>query len=271
MYKKKTAELALIREGGQILGEILESLMSLVQPGVSAWEIDQEAERRIRAAGGIPAFKGYKTRRSDPPFPSTICASVNEEVVHGIATKEKILKDGDIFSIDIGMQYPAGSQKGAQGNGFFTDTAVTVAVGRIPEHVATLVQATQHSLEKGIVAMRIGGTIADIGKAIEMAIKPHGYGIVRDLVGHGVGHALHEDPRVSNYYEEELEQWELVPGVVIAIEPMITLGEEDVVVADDGWSILTQDRSLSAHFEHTVIMTADGPEVVTRRPHEKIQ
>lgn len=262
MYTKTEREVQLILEGGKIIGEILEKLESMVTPGISAWEIDQEAERLIVEAGGRPAFKGYRTRRSEPPFPSTICASVNAEVVHGIATKDKILKDGDIFTIDIGMQYPADG-------GFYTDTAVTIPVGEINEDIKKLLKATQRSLFKGIEQVKVGNTIADIGKAVQNYIEPFGYGIVRDLVGHGVGHEVHEEPRVPNYYEKELENWVLKPGVVIAIEPMITMGDYMVETAQDGWTITTSDKSLNAHYEHTIVVTEDGPVIATLRPSEK--
>jgi methionyl aminopeptidase len=261
MYVKKPAELKTIRAGGKLMGEILEKLAGFVKPGVSAWELDQEAERMILDAGGAPAFKGYRGRPNDPPFPSTICVSVNEEVVHGMATKDKIIRSGDVFSIDIGMQWPASK-------GYFVDTAITMAVGKVSKATQQLIDVTQEALKVGIEAIRNGKTIADIGRAVQQYIQPYGYGIVRDLVGHGVGHAVHEEPRVPNYYDKELEQWSLQPGVVIAIEPMITLGDYHVKTADDGWTIVTTDGSLSAHFEHTVIITKDGPEVVTRRPSE---
>jgi methionyl aminopeptidase len=261
-YIKKPAETKLIAEGGKLMGEILENLTKLLKPGISAWEIDMEAERMIRAAGGIPAFKGYRGRRSDPPFPSTVCFSRNEELVHGIATKDKIVKNGDIVTIDIGMQYPKQA-------GFFTDTAVTVILGKQPPEVLKLLEVTQEALEVGIRAAQPGATVASIGKAIEQYVKSQGkYGIVRDLVGHGVGHAVHEEPRVPNFYDKALENWVLEPGVVIAIEPMITLGSAEVETADDGWTITPVDRSLNAHFEHTLIITKDGNEVATRRPSE---
>lgn len=275
MYIKKPQELALIREGGLLMGEILEKLIPMVKAGVSGLEIDTEAERLIREVGGIPAFKGYRSRRSDPPFPATICFSRNEEVVHGIPTKTNIIQDGDIVTLDIGMQYPMsgpqflGSKKGIK-TGYFTDTAVTVAVGKIPEKTQTLMDVTRQAMEVGIAAAQPGKTVASIGRAIEDYVRAQGkYGIVEDLTGHGVGHAVHEDPPVPNYYEKNLEDWILQPGVVIAIEPMITLGTHRVDIARDGWTISTADKSLSAHFEHTLIITESGPEVVTRRPHEQ--
>ncbi len=261
MYIKKQQEIEKIIEGGRLMGEILEQLAAMVRPGLSAWELDRIAEEMIVKAGGKPAFKGYKTRFNDPPFPSTICASINHELVHGIAHKEKILKEGDIFSIDIGMQYPAK-------NGFFTDTAVTVAVGKIDKKLQKLLDATYKALNIGIAVAKAGNTVADIGVAIEQYINPLGYGIVRDLVGHGVGHAVHEEPRVPNFYDKELESWILKPGVVIAIEPMITLGSYEVETEADDWTISTVDKSLNAHFEHTIVITEDGPVIATKRPSE---
>ncbi|KKW42245.1 MAG: Methionine aminopeptidase [Candidatus Magasanikbacteria bacterium GW2011_GWA2_56_11] len=274
MYVKKPHEIELIIEGGRLMGDVLDRLSGMIKPGVSAWEIDQAAEAMIRAAGGAPAFKGYRGRKSDPPFPSTLCFSVNEELVHGIATKEKIVKDGDLVSLDIGMEYPAGQNSKAKnqksGRGYFTDTALTVAVGKVPEKIQKLLRVTEQALEAGIEASRPGRTVADIGRAIEQYVYQQGrYGIVRDLVGHGVGHAVHEEPRVPNYYDEDLETWILRPGVVIAIEPMISLGSYQVKVARDGWTISTADQSLNAHFEHTIVITEDGPLVATRRPSER--
>lgn len=267
-YIKTKEEIQYIKEGGKKMGEILAQLEAMIQPGISAYEIDMEAERLILAAGGRPAFKGYRTRKSDPKFPSTICASVNAELVHGIATKEKVLQEGDIFSIDIGMQWPRDCGMGERGNGFFTDTALTIAVGDIPQKTKQLMAVTKKSLEIGIAKVQIGNTIADIGRAIQDYIEPQGYGIVRDLVGHGVGHHVHEEPRVPNYYDPSLEHITIEAGVVIAIEPMITMGSPEVDTADDGWSISTVDGSLSAHYEHTIVVEESGITVVTRRPGE---
>ncbi|MBT3816972.1 MAG: type I methionyl aminopeptidase [Candidatus Magasanikbacteria bacterium] len=267
-YIKSDNAIQRIIDGGKILGEILEKISDMVRPGISAFEIDMEAERLILEAGGRPAFKGYRSSRRDPKFPSTICASVNTEIVHGIATKDKVLKDGDIFSIDIGMQWPVNSGEGLKGNGYFTDTAITVPVGEISEETKKLLAATKKSLEIGITQVQAGGTIADIGKGIEAYIKPLGYGIVRDLVGHGVGDEVHEEPRIPNYYDKSLHAWKIEPGAVLAIEPMITIGKHHIVVASDKWGIMTKDGSLSAHFEHTIIATEKGPVVVTRRPRE---
>lgn len=266
-YIKTQEERDLILEGGQILGGILEELAGMVKPGITTREIDAHAEKRIRAAGGIPAFKGYAPS-GHTPFPGTICACINSEIVHGIPS-DNVLIEGQILSMDIGMQYPAKSGLGQDGNGFFTDTAITVPVGEINSQARQLLSVTRKSLEKAIAVATPGAAISKIGKTVERYIEPQGYGIVRDLVGHGVGHAVHEDPAIPNYFEPSLGDRKLEPGVVIAIEPMITVGDYRTEVLDDGWTIVTADGSLSAHFEHTIIITEDGPVVATKRPSEK--
>jgi methionyl aminopeptidase len=249
----------------------------LVRPGVSGWEIDEEAERLIRAAGGLPAFKGYGDG-AHGPFPATICFSLNEEVVHGIPTKQKIIKSGDVVKLDIGMEYPTGKLKikrtqdtnNKRTRGYYTDTAITVIAGEADEKVKKLLADTKESLYRGISASVVGASVVDIGRAVQSYLEPKGYGIVRDLVGHGVGHEVHEEPRVPNFVDKSLSSWILEPGVVIAIEPMVTLGDYRVRTAKDGWGIATRDNSLTAHFEHTVVITKDGPVVATLRPGEKI-
>lgn len=249
------------------MGKILEDIGKLAKPGVSAFEIDKIAEEMILKAGGVPAFKGYQGYKSDPPFPSTVCCSVNDELVHGIARKNLILKEGDIFSLDIGMEYPVNKKNR---EGYFTDTAITVAVGKIPAKTRELMRVTEEALEVGIKAAQPGVPVSFIGKAIEQYVNLQGkYGIVRDLVGHGVGHAVHEDPRVPNYYDKRLDHFILKPGMVIAIEPMISLGSYEIVTADDGWTISMADGSLCSHSEHTVVILEKGNKVATRRPSEK--
>src|SRR3989344_3608740 len=308
---KNPKEVAIIKEGGQRIGEVLTELEKMIKPGVSAWEIDQEAKKLISEAGGKPAFKGYQPRASDIPFPGTVCVCINDELVHGIPTKEKVIRAGDIVSLDIGMEWPgkssefsptfqyglrpqrrrvhsfppwAGPRRLAvaelrvqqntehrtpNARGYFTDTALTVVVGEVPEKTRKLLAVTKQSLEVGIAQCHPGNSIADIGRAIEAYDKAQGnYGIVRDLVGHGVGHQPHEAPAVPNYYSRELESWKLEPGVVIAIEPMITLGGYAITTDPDRWTIRTKDRSLCAHFEHTVVITKGEPVVATRRPNE---
>ncbi|OGH93666.1 MAG: type I methionyl aminopeptidase [Candidatus Magasanikbacteria bacterium RIFOXYD2_FULL_41_14] len=266
-YIKTREEANLILQGGKKMGKILEDLGKMAKAGISAYDLDQIAEKMIIASGGVPAFKGYRGHPSDPPFPSTMCCSVNEELVHGVARKKLILQDGDIFSLDIGMQYPAPKK---DKRGYFTDTAITVAIGRIPDKTKELMRVTKESLEVGIKAAKPGVPVSAIGKAIEQYVKSQGkYGIVRDLVGHGVGHAVHEDPRVPNYYDKRLDKFILQPGMVIAIEPMISLGSYEIITADDGWTISMADGSLCAHFEHTLVITEKGNKVATRRPGER--
>lgn len=274
-YIKKQHEIDLIIEGGRQLGAILEDLGKMVQPGMTTAAVDAVAEERIRAIGGRPAFKGFDAG-GHIPFPSTICASVNDEVVHGIATAEKILKEGDIFSIDIGMEWPVKGLKEVQKNrhtdskhgGYFTDTAITVPVGSIRPEDQLLLDRTYEAMMRGIAICTPGATVAAVGRVTEEYITPFGYGIVEELCGHGVGHGVHEEPNVLFYYDKRLEKWTLDPGVVICIEPMINAGTKDVGIANDGWSIVTKDGKRSAHFEHTVVVTTNGPVRATRRPSE---
>jgi len=266
---KKKEELEAIKNGGAKLGAILSKLEKMVEPGLSVRELDAEAERLIKEVGGEPSFKGYAGRAGDTPFPSVICASINEELVHGVANRDIKLKEGDIFSIDIGMRYPIiSNQQSAINNSFFTDTALTVAVGSVPEEVEQLLERTKKSLEIGIEQVRAGNSIADIGKAIEDYLKPFNYGIIRALVGHGVGYAVNEPPQVPNYYNPALEKIKIKPGMVLALEPMVALGSYEVETLDDGWTIVTRDHSLCAHFEHSVVATEGEPLVVTRRCDE---
>ncbi len=268
-YIKTRQEINQILQGGKKMGKILEDLGKLAKPGVSAFQLDQIAEKMIIVSGGVPAFKGYQGQKSEPPFPSTMCTSANEELVHGVARKNLILKDGDIFSLDIGMQYPAPKKNK---RGYFTDTAITITVGNkkpSPE-VEKLLRVTKEALEVGIKAAQPGAPVSSISKAIESYVNSQGkYGIIRDLVGHGVGHAVHEDPRIPNYYDKRLDSFILKPGMAIAIEPMISLGSYEIVTADDGWTISMADGSLCAHFEHTLIILEKGNKVATRRPSEK--
>lgn len=283
MLIKSKREINYIKEGGKLMGSILSALQKCIRPGISTLEVDHLAEKMIIEAGGKPAFKGYKTHFAATPFPSTICASLNTELVHGIARKDVIIKNGDIVSVDIGMEWPVVSKKPihpASGGikskkstkqGCFTDTAITFAVGEIPEKTKKLLDITRKALEVGIKTAQPGKSIASIGKAIENYVKSQGeYGIVRELVGHGVGHKVHEEPPIPNYYDPTLESIILKPGMVIAIEPMISLSKEHRVrTKNDGWTIEMMDKSLCAHFEHTLVITENGNVVVTRRPNEK--
>ncbi len=218
----------------------------MVAPGVSTADLDAAAEAKVRAAGAEPAFKGYRG------YPATLCASVNEQVVHGIPSATP-LKSGDIVSLDMGVKL----------NGYYGDSAVTVPVGAVGEDVKALLRVTQQALEKGIAEVKIGGRISDIGHAIQAHVEAHGFSVVREFVGHGIGASLHEEPQIANYGEPGRGP-RLVEGMSLAIEPMVNMGKPAVKVLADGWTAVTKDGSLSAHFEHTVAVTKDGPLVLTR-------
>ena len=244
---KTAKEIEAMRESGHMLATVLQSLQHRLSPGMSTKELADSAAQELKALGGQPSFLGYQG------FPDVICISVNEEVVHGIPRPQKIIKEGDIVGFDFGVTY----------RGMITDSAISVIAARPTQkrHV-TLVQDTARALELGIGAVHNQVRTGDIGSAVETFLKARGYGIVRDLVGHGVGHYVHEDPNVPNYGRANTGPW-LSKGMTIAIEPMVTLGTDHVVQADDGWTILTADNSWAAHFEHTVLITEDGAEVLT--------
>jgi methionyl aminopeptidase len=244
---KSPAEIEKMRVSNGLVADVLAHLATLVAPGVTTLELDIEAEKLVRAAGAEPAFKGYRG------FPSTLCVSVNEEVVHGIPSKRK-LADGDIVSIDMGVRL----------NGFFGDSAVTLPVGRISPEAAHLLRVTEESLEKAIEQVRVGGRVSDIGHAIQQHVEAHGYSIVRQFVGHGIGASLHEEPQIANYGAPGRGP-RLAEGMTLAIEPMVNMGREAVKVLSDGWTAVTRDGTLSAHFEHTVAVGKDGPLVLTAR------
>jgi methionyl aminopeptidase len=239
-------EVERIRESSQIVGRCLLLLGREVRPGVTTQELDRLAEEFIRAEGGEPAFKGYRG------YPASICASINEEVVHGIPSGKRVLKDGDVVSLDIGVKKA----------GFYGDAARTFAVGSIDEAAQRLLEATERSLHAGIDQARPGGRVSDISSAIEREIKQSGFSVVRALVGHGVGRELHEEPQVPNYGRPG-EGPRLRTGMVLAIEPMVNLGGAEVITLADQWTVVSADRSRSAHFEHTVAIGADGPVVLS--------
>ena len=251
---KTPAEIALLKTGGRILAGILKKLAAMVKVGVSTAELEKAAEKMILAAGGRPSFKGYRVK-NEKPFPTVICASLNDEIVHAPALPSRILKEGDIIGLDIGMEYPFPG-------GLFTDTAVTVGAGKISKEAGRLMNATREALKIGISTVKPGRSIADIGRAIENYAKKHGVGIVRDLVGHGVGYAVHEAPRIPNYFDASLSSLEIKKGMVLALEPMFTLGGEEIKCGPDGFTCQTADGSLSAHFEHTIVVTEKGAEII---------
>jgi methionyl aminopeptidase len=239
-------EVERIRESSQIVGRCLLLLGKEVRPGVTTRELDRMAEEFIRAEGGEPAFKGYRG------YPASICASINEEVVHGIPSGKRVLKEGDVISLDIGVKKA----------GFYGDAARTFAVGSIDAKAQRLLEATERSLHAGIDQARPGGRVSDISSAIEREVKKSGFSVVRALVGHGVGRELHEEPQVPNYGRPG-EGPKLRAGMVLAIEPMVNIGGADVVTLSDQWTVVSADRSLSAHFEHTVAIGDDGPVVLS--------
>jgi methionyl aminopeptidase len=244
---KSPGEIERMRAANQLVADVLADLAAMVAPGVTTAALDAEAERLVRAAGAEPAFKGYRG------YPCTLCASVNEQVVHGIPSA-RALAEGDIISLDMGVKL----------NGFFGDSAVTVPVGRVAPEVTRLLQVTQEALAKGIAQARLGGRVSDIGHAIQQHVEAQGFSVVREFVGHGIGSALHEEPQIANYGEPGRGP-RLAEGMVLAIEPMVNMGKAAVKVLADGWTAVTRDGSLSAHFEHTVAVTKNGPRVLTER------
>ncbi len=266
---KSELELDAIRQGGKILAGILRTLVKRVKPGVTTAELDAEAERLMREAGGEPSFKGYHAG-GPVPFPSTICASLNAEVVHAPASPARTLKTGDILKIDICMRWPGeklrmeNAKWKTLSDGLCTDMAVSVSVGTVSPEIQELMEITRKSLEAGIAVVRDGARVSDIGKAVEAVVKKQGYGIVQDMVGHGVGYGVHEAPEIPNFWRKGLRDSVLQEGMVICIEPMVNLGTHKVGMLDDQWTVVTADRSPSAHFEHTIIVGRDYGEVVTR-------
>lgn len=255
------ADIELFRQAGKLAGETLEMLMNMVQPGITTWELDEAAEKKIRDGGAIPTFKGYRG------FPCTICASVNEEVVHGIPSKNKVLKNGDIISMDIGVTFRRGSN-GKKHEDFIGDTAVTVAVGEISPRLKKLLDDTQASLYAGIHAARAGATLDEVGGAIEDIALANNYGIVREYGGHGISHSYHDEPFILNYRSNN--RTKLKAGMVIAIEPMFNQGGDKVRTKSDNWTVVTTDYKPSAHFEHSLLIIDGEPEILTRRPNETI-
>lgn len=252
---KTKEEIEILREGGRRLATVLYKVRDIVAPGLSTYDLDQYAEKLIREMGDEPAFLNYKPEGAHVPFPATLCVSVNSEVVHGIPNKKRILKEGDIVSIDLGVKH----------KGLFTDMAMTVPVGKVSKTDAILMEDTEKALHAGIEASRAGNTVGDIGYAIESFIKSRNkkYGIVEVLAGHGVGKKIHEDPFIPNFGKPG-KGAKLVPGMVIAIEPMLNLGTKHVDLDDDGYTFHTADGKRSAHFEHSLLITDGDPEILTK-------
>ena len=242
---RSRAELEKLRRVNQLVGTVLAELRAMATPGVTTRDIDAVAEDLVRQAGAEPAFKGYHG------YPATVCASVNEQVVHGIPSTRKLV-EGDILSIDMGAKL----------DGFFGDCAVTVPVGPVSAQAQELLRVTEESLFRGIDAVKPGARVSDIGAAVQQHVEAHGFSVVREFVGHGIGTSLHEEPQIANYGPAGHGP-RLAEGMVLAIEPMVNIGKPVVKVLADGWTAVTRDGSLSAHFEHTVAVTRDGREILT--------
>ncbi|MBI4589821.1 MAG: type I methionyl aminopeptidase [Candidatus Rokubacteria bacterium] len=244
---KSPREIALMRAGGRILAEVMERLRVLVKPGISTAEIDREVEAFIESRNAKPAFKGYRG------FPATVCTSINEEVVHGIPSPQRRLKEGDIIGLDLGCVV----------DGYYADCAFTVPVGEVSPRVQQLLDVTHESLARAVEQCRPGRRLGDISHAVQQHVERHGFSVVRAFVGHGIGRELHEDPQIPNFGDPGRGPV-LKPGMVLAIEPMVTMGGWEVRILADRWTAVTEDGSLAAHFEHTVAITENGPDVLTR-------
>lgn len=244
---KSPDEIKKITRASEIVAEALITLKQVVAPGTTTKELEQIAEEVIKSRGGIPAFKGYIG------YPASICASVNDEVVHGIPSIDVVLREGDLISIDLGVIY----------QGYIGDAAITIAVGRVSKETERLIRVTEEALYKGIKEAMVNKRVGDISYAIQKHVETHGYSVVRSFVGHGVGKSLHEEPQIPNFgYPGKGPK--LKEGMTLAIEPMVNAGSYEVVIMKDGWTAKTADGSLSAHFEHTVLITRNGPEILTK-------
>lgn len=253
---KTKKEIEDLRVGGKLLASVLVQIAKAAKPGVTVLELDQLAEKLIREGNGEPAFKGYKAGFSDSAFPSSLCVSINDEVVHGLGNRPRKLQEGDIVGLDLGVRYKK----------LYTDHAVTVAVGKISPEARKLLKITEESLALALKQVKPGNYIHEIGAVVQKHVEAVGFSVVRELVGHGVGHKIHEDPRIPNFVPANgpHERVEIKEGMVLAIEPMVNAGGWKVVTGPDGWTVLTQDGSWSAHFEHTVAVTEKGCEILTK-------
>jgi len=243
---KSASELVIMEEANQIVAQTLCMLKEHITPGVTTLQLDQLAEKYARKKNAIPAFKGYRG------FPGSLCVSVNEQVVHGIPSRKVVLKEGDILSIDFGVKY----------KGYYGDAAITVPVGSVDKKAENLLKITQESLYKAIEQVKVGKRISDISQAVQDYVEERGYAVVRQFVGHGIGQNLHEPPEIPNYKRSGRSP-KLLAGMVLAIEPMVNAGAHEVKILGDGWTVVTIDKSLSAHFEHSVAVTENGPLILS--------
>jgi methionyl aminopeptidase len=254
IIRKSAAELEKMRRAGLLVWQILSRLKEMVQEGVTTLDLEAEAEKMIQDAGAKPAFIGYYVPAVGQRYPFVLCTSVNEEIVHGMPSAKKVLKSGDVVSIDTGVEL----------GGYFGDSAITVAVGEPSAQVQKLLRVTEEALELAIQQAREGNRLLDISGAIERHVTSNGFSVVREYVGHGIGTRLHEEPQVPNYVDRKNENPRLKPGMVLAIEPMVNAGRPESKVLNDRWTAVTKDGSYSAHFEHCVAITENGPWVLTR-------
>jgi methionyl aminopeptidase len=254
IVRKNMAELEKMRAAGLLVWNVLDTLKKMVGEGVTTYELEMTAEKMITGAGARPAFKGYSTPSAGTKFPYVLCTSVNDEIVHGMPSQKRVLKSGDIVSIDTGVQL----------NGYYGDSAITVAVGEISEETRRLLEVTQCALELAIDKARPGNRLFDICGTVERHVTANGFSVVREFVGHGIGTHMHEEPQIPNYVDRKNENPRLKEGMVLAIEPMVNAGKPDSRVRPDRWTAVTEDGTYSAHFEHTVAVTANGPWVLTR-------
>lgn len=243
---KSRKEIQIMRKANRIVAETLNMLGQIIVPGVTTLQLDQFAESFARGKGAVPAFKGYRG------FPGSLCVSLNDEVVHGIPSSRTFLKEGDIVSIDFGVRF----------EGFYGDAAVTIPVGSIATERELLIKVTHESLLLALTEARAGNRVNDISRAVQMHVERHGFSVVRQFVGHGIGSQLHEPPEIPNYHRNEVTP-RLLPGMVLAIEPMVNAGSYEVKILKDGWTVVTTDHSCSAHFEHSVLVTDGDPEILS--------
>jgi len=250
---KSPQEVALLRQANRIVAETLQLLRGKIAPGITTWQLDKWAEEFARSRDAKPAFKGYRG------FPGSLCVSLNEQVVHGIPSRKVRLQEGDIVSIDFGVEY----------QGYFGDAAITVGVGKVDDIKQQLMRVTEQSLSEGIEKVRVGNRINDISLAIQQHVEKHGFSVVRQFVGHGIGTHLHEAPEIPNYSRSSTTP-RLLPGMVLAIEPMVNAGTHEVRVLKDGWTVVTGDKLPSAHFEHSVAVTENGPLILSSLSQEDL-
>jgi methionyl aminopeptidase len=251
---KSKKEIKIMREGGRILAETLQKVSERAKPGISAFELDKLARELIFSSGGRPSFLGYKPGGYGKGYPAALCVSINDEIVHGLPEKNKVIFEGDIVKLDLGVEYKK----------MHTDATVIFGVGKMSDLAQKLINTTRECLKLGIKEIAPGKKIGDYARAVEEHAQKNGFSVVRDLVGHGVGHSIHEPPQILNYYHKKLGDIDIEEGMTLALEPMINEGGYDIILADDGWTYKTADGKLNGHFEHTVAVTKNGCEVLTK-------